>query len=226
MRSYVLPRRSLTAVIVLLALLVLAYLGLQSRAQDVNLEREDLLGQAIENTKASESYRYRIDSRLVSDDGTNYMSRMTGEQAGDRVHVKGTLLNSAFELVQVGDESYLKDQITGSWINFKGNRLAQTELFANEITPLAVLSFKDVPEMHYKGREGKFVILEVIPVVQNPYLETLFTDHRYRIAVDPKEKRISKVYLEAISRENEKQKLQIDISFWDYDQEILIDAPK
>ncbi|MDI6711569.1 MAG: hypothetical protein QME76_12960 [Bacillota bacterium] len=226
MRSYILPRKPMTIAVAVLALLFLAYLGLKSHAQNVSLERENLLGQAIEKTKASKSYRYRIDSRLAGEDGANYMSRVTGEQAGDRVHVKGTLLNSAFELVQVGDESYLKDQVTGGWINFKGNRLAQTELFVNEITPLAILNFKDVPEMNYKGKEKKNVILEIRPVVQNPYLETLFTDHRYRIAVDPKKKLITKVHMEATSRENEKQKLVIDIAFWDFDKDIRIEAPR
>jgi len=226
MRSYILPRKPMTIALAVLALLFLAYLGLRSHAQNVTVERENLLGEAIEKTKASNSYRYRIDSRLIGEDGTNYVSRVTGEQAGDRVHVKGTLLNSAFELVQVGDESYLKDQVTGGWISFKGNRLAQTELFVNEVTPLAILDFKDIPEMNYKGREKKNIILEIRPVVHNPYLETLFTDHRYRIAVNPKDKRISKVHMEAVSRENEKQKLVIDIEFWDFDKDIIIEAPK
>ncbi|MBU4532077.1 MAG: hypothetical protein U1D96_07265 [Eubacteriales bacterium] len=229
MRWIILPRGRiwLTAVAVLL-LFVVALVVFRGCAQSVTIDKEIFLAESLEKTKAAQTYRYTIDSRLGGvDRDTEYLSRIEGEYAGvDRVHIKGTLANNPIEFIQVDDTTYMKDQISGTWLSLQGNRLAQTELFITELNPLAVFDFKDVPVSEFKGQDGKHQLMELKPMVQNPYLDLAFTDFTYKIWVNPKDKRIAKTEISAVSRTNEKETLDIVIEFKDYDKEISIQAPQ
>ncbi|MEW6726270.1 MAG: hypothetical protein AB1327_04840 [Bacillota bacterium] len=231
MRWVVLPRAPVSIAVAVLVVVVLAYLGISSHKEKQNIKGESMLTKGIEQTRNSKSFRYKITSRLVSEkDGETYLSRVTGEQvAPDRVHIKGILINTPIELVQIADTAYIKDQMTGKWIKLQGNRFAQTELFITEINPLGVFNFKDVPILDYKGRDRqggkKFDLLEFEPVVQNPFLETQFADFAYKVWLYPQDHRIRKVNLQARSKNDETQKLIIDIEVWDYDKKIEINPP-
>ncbi|MEW5762540.1 MAG: hypothetical protein AB1776_05005 [Bacillota bacterium] len=232
MRWWVLPRRGVVLSLLVLLAAVLAWWGFGQQRAEVRVERENLLETALKNTRASKSYRYRIDTRLPAA-GTgkdDYLSRFTGEfVAPDRAHVKGTLVKTPMEFVQVGENAYVKDFLTGKWFTLQGNRLLQSELFVTEVNPIAVFNFKDIPEMRYLGRKKvggkKYEALEIKPIVHNPYLETQFGDFTYLIYVDPKEARLGRAEIEAYSKSDRKQKLEVTIEFWDYDKPIRIEPP-
>lgn len=230
MRWVVMSRGRFLLILILLAVLVLGYWMLRGWTQGAGVDKETLLTRALENTRASASYRYRIDSRLETKGETvTYYSRIEGSAVPpDRVYIKGTLINSPIEMIQIEDTTYMKDQITGQWLILKGNRLAQSELFITELNPLGVLNFKDVPEIIYEGREGglgREEVLALKPMVVNPFLEMQFTDFDYRLCIDAKEQRINKAHISARSKSAADQQLLIDIEFWDYNQDIAIEAP-
>jgi hypothetical protein len=232
MRWVVMSRSRLWLGLVVLAVFALGYWGLRGCMPGTGIEKEALLAEALENTQASESYRYRINSRLETEgEPTSYYSQIEGAVVlPDRVSIKGTLINSPIELVQIEDTTYMKDQITDKWLILQGNRLARSELFITELNPLGVLNFKEVSGIYYAGRDGGLGrandILEIKPVVVNPFLEMQFTDFDYRLWIDSKERRITKANITARSKSVENQQLLIDIEFWDYDEEITIEAPE
>lgn len=229
MRWVVLPRGRvwLVAAAVLLAFIAVLFM-FRGCARTVNIDKESFLAEALETTKAAKTYRYKIDSRLAAPEReTAYLSKIEGEYAGpDRVHIRGTLADNPVEFIQVDDTTYMKDQISGTWLSLQGNRLAQTELFITEINPLAVFDFKEIPISDFKGRDGKHELVEIKPMVHNPYLDIAFTDFCYKIWIDPQDKRIAKTEISAVSKTNEKETLDIAIEFWDYDKEINIQPPQ
>ncbi|MBE0466387.1 MAG: hypothetical protein IBX71_04085 [Candidatus Desulforudis sp.] len=231
MRWVVMSRGRFLLLLTMLAVIVLGYWGLRGYTQGGGLEKEALLAAALDNTRASESYRYRINSRLETEgQPTSYFSEIEGAAVlPDRVSIKGTLINSPIELIQIEDTTYMKDQITGRWLTLQGNRLAQSELFITELNPLGVLSFKDVPEISYEGKEGGIgranEILAIKPLVVNPFLELQFTDFDYRLWIDSKDQRITKAAITAQSKSAKGERLLIDIEFWDYNKEIKIEPP-
>ncbi|HAG06840.1 MAG: Uncharacterized protein XD69_0582 [Clostridia bacterium 62_21] len=232
MRWVVVPRKGLVLSFLVLLAALLAYWGFRQQGAEVRVQRESLLETALKNTRASKSYRYRIDTRLPAA-GTrkdDYLSRFTGEfVAPDRAHVKGSLVKTPMEFIQVGENAYVKDFLTGKWFVLQGNRLMQSELFVTEVNPTAVFNFKDVPQMRYLGRKKvdgkKYEALEVKPLVHNPYLETQFTDFTYLLYIDPKETRLGRAEIEAYAKSDRKQKLEVTIEFWDYNKPIKIEPP-
>jgi hypothetical protein len=232
MRWVVISRPRFLVALVFVAALALGYMGLRGCTTGTGVEADALLTEALENTRASESYRYRIDSRLETEgEATSYFSQIEGAAVmPDRVYIKGTLINSPIEMIQIEDTTYMKDQITGQWLVLKGNRLAQSELFITELNPLGVLNFKDVPEIAYVGREGGLGraqdVLELKPMVINPFLEMQFTDFDYRLWIDTEDQRIAKANITARSKSAPNQRLLIDIEFWDYNKEIAIEPPE
>lgn len=232
MRWVVVPRKGMLFSLLVLLVALLAYWGFRQQTAEVRVQRENLLETALKNTRTSKSYRYRIDTRLpaagVKKD--DYLGSFTGEfVAPDRAHVRGHLVKTPMEFIQVGENAYVKDFLTGKWFILQGNRLMQSELFVTEVNPMAVFNFKDLPEVRYLGRKKvngkKYDALEARPIVHNPYLEAEFTDFRYLIFVDPKELRVARAEIEAYARSNRKQKLEITIEFWDYNKPIKIEPP-
>lgn len=229
MRWVVLPRGRIWLVVVAVVVAFIAMLFVfRGCARTASIDRETFLAEALETTKAAATYRYKIDSRVAGPDReAAYLSQIEGEYAGpDRVHIRGTLADNPVEFIQVEDTTYMKDQISGTWLSLQGNRLAQTELFITEINPLAVFDFKDVPVTEFKGRDGKHELVAVKPMVHNPYLDIAFTDFSYEIWVNPEDKRIAKTAISAVSKTNERETLEITLEFFDYDQEINIQPPQ
>lgn len=193
---------------------------------------EQMLETGLQKTLASSSFRYQAETRLTTEGKANvdFFSQVEGERVSpDRVRMKGVMMNTPIEFVQVGETSYFKDQPTGRWITLPGNKLADSELFYAELNPLSYFNFKDVPELQYKGEEKvngeKLLALEMRPNLMDPFLELRLTDYFFKVWLSPDDYRLRQATLVAKDKHSPRNGLEIKLRFWDYDKNILIEPP-
>ncbi len=194
----------------------------------------DMLKAGLEKTLASSSFRYQAEARLTSggedQTETEFYSKVEGEKVlPDRVRIKGVMMNTPVEFIQVQDKAYLKDQSTGSWITLPGNKLADSELFYAELNPLAFFNFKDVPELKYIGdvkvAGEKLLLLEMRPNLMNPFLELRLKDYYYQVWLAPEDFRLRQAVIQADDKQNPGSGIEISLRIWDYDQDIVVNPP-
>jgi len=192
----------------------------------------EMLKTGLEKTLASSSFRYRAEARLTSEEKeqSEFYSKVEGEKVvPGRVHIKGVMMNTPVEFIQVEDKAYLKDQSTGSWITLPGNKLADSELFYSELNPLAFFNFKDVPELKYAGEVKvggeKLLLLEMRPNLMNPFLELRLKDYHYKVWLSPEDYRLRQAVIRAGDKHNPGSGIEISLQIWDYNENIVIDPP-
>ena len=81
---------------------------------------EEVVTTAIENTLNAESYRYRAVSKKNYDGKEDLLVKLKGKSNGS-VHLAGKLhvVNSDFEIYQVEDKLYRKDEFSKDWLVVK-----------------------------------------------------------------------------------------------------------
>jgi len=230
----ILKKNSLVA-ISLLALFIIGFIyGLKGSYFQHIITPEEFLKKTIQKTKAAHAYRYRVVLKLKGNDKTRseYVARVIGERAGsDCVRIKGYILNTPVEFIQVESTAYLRDYFSGKWLDLKENYLTQSDLFATELTPLASLEFDTVTGVRYVGNEkikGRpMTILELYPKVTNSFLGEKFVSLKYRLWVNTADFRIYKAEINGKMLSNEQGRLFIGLELWDYNSEdIDINPPK
>jgi len=196
------------------------------------LPPREMLETGLERSAASACFRFRAETRLITGGkaGAEFFSLVEGERvAPDRVRIKGTMMNTPIEFVQVGDSSYFKDQPTGRWIALPGNKLADSELFYSELNPLAFFNFKDVPDLKYIGEEKldgeRLLALEMRPNLMDPFLELRLTDYRYKVWLSPVDYRLRRAVIQAKDKHSSDSGVEVDLRLWDYDKNIAIEPP-
>lgn len=234
-RWVVLNKKTVLPVLALVLILMLVFWGagrLMSRGAGKLVPPQQMLKTGLEKTVASGSFRYQAETRLTSEGKANldFFSKVEGERvAPDKVQMKGVMMNTPIEFIQVGDSSYFKDQPTGRWFTLPGNKLADSELFYAELNPLAYFNFKDVPELKYKGEEKingeKLLLLEMRPNLMDPFLELRLTDYAYKVWLSPEDYRLRQATLLAKDKHSPKSGIEINLRFWDYDKNITINPP-
>lgn len=197
-------------------------LWLQSR-----IDPGELLRTALDNTLSARSFRFSVQTEVGREDSA---STVSGKRvAPDRVHIKGNLQDTEFELVRIGEKTYFKESLTDRWFTLTGNNMVDSQLFV-ELNPLQHFNFKDVPEIEYKGivkeRKEKLALLEMRPIVNNPFLQTRYGEFFYRVWIEPDKKYIRKAEVEATGLEGEDDKIKITIELWDYNKQIKISPPE
>ncbi len=231
----VLNKKNLLITLVLFLLLVIIARGagrLMSRGIGKMMPPQQMLQTGLEKTRASSSFRYQAETKLISEGkaNTDFLSKVEGERvAPDLVRMKGVMMNTPIEFIQVSNGSYFKDQPSGKWIALPGNKLSDSELFYAELNPLAFFNFKDVPELKYKGLEKvngeKLILLEMRPNLMDPFLELRLTDYYFKVWLSPEDYRLRQAYLQARDKYNTKGGIEINLRFWDYDKNITISPP-
>ncbi|MBM7854240.1 hypothetical protein JOC37_000613 [Desulfohalotomaculum tongense] len=202
--------------------------GAAGRKSSAPVDPQQLLNTSLQKTLASKSYRFEISCQLGAK--KEPISKIKGERVGeDRVHIKGSLINSPVEFVQYNDSTFMKDPFSGRWLTLQGNQLAKAESFIIEFNPLANFNFKDVPELKYVGCQEldgeKYQVLELVPNVELPFLENQFNTFKYKLWINPRDQRISRAVINASHSGNDRALMQIDLKLYDYDQEIDIKPP-
>ncbi|MBC7105284.1 MAG: hypothetical protein H5T97_05045 [Firmicutes bacterium] len=192
---------------------------------------QELLNEALSRTAASKSFGYRAEARLLVDGREQYVSNVEGVWvAPDRAHIKGVVVNTPVEYIQVRDTVYMRDQFSGRWLILPGSSLPQSELFATELNPLAVLRLKETGEVQNRGRERvdgtRAVVLGVRGTPDHPFLESHFTDFDYTLWVDPGSARLVQARLRAASRAGANAGVELLLRFRDFDHNITVNAPE
>lgn len=233
-RWFVLNKRGLLPALALLLVLALAVWGagrLVSRG-GAKVPPREMLKAGLERTAASACFRFQAETRLTAGEkaGAEFFSKVEGERvAPDRVRIKGTMMDTPIEFVQVGDSAYFKDQPTGRWITLQGNKLADSELFYSELNPLAFFNFKDVPDLKYTGEERvdgeRLLVLEMRPNLMDPFLELRLTGYHYKVWLSPADYRLRRAVIRAKDKHNPDSGIEVVLRFWDYDKNIVIEPP-
>lgn len=217
--------KKLVAALLLITVVILAVWGLTREEQ---VDAELLLSTSLQKTLDSKNYRFAIECKMGADHKP--ISNVQGERAdGDKVHIKGKLINSPVEFVQYQDNTYMKDPFTNKWLTLQGNQLAQAESFVIEFNPLVNFNFKDIPEVKYIGKQEldnrPVELIECSPNVEMPFLENQFDTFKYQLWIDPSDQRIYQAQIDARHSGNPKSQMQILIKLWDFDQPIDITPP-
>lgn len=227
-RWFVLNKRRSVLLFGAVLLLVIVLWGIGSLFSNSGVAPDELLDKTLQNTLASNSYRYSVE---VMQEGQEVISSIKGERVEPgRVHIKGSMLKTnSIEFIQVDNTTYMKDPWSDRWITLEENKLAQSELFVTEFNPLALFNFKDIPQIKQSGRERvdgeKTVVLDLKPVVQNPYLELKYVDYDYKVWIEPEQGLIRKARMEA-KLPGGKTGMVVEMKFWDYNKPIYIEKPR
>ncbi|MDF9407934.1 hypothetical protein L7E55_06105 [Pelotomaculum isophthalicicum JI] len=219
------------AVIFILLIFFLASMTIKSRGAGKAPPRE-MFKIGLERTIASESFRYQTETKLITTGkaNINFYSKVEGERAApDQVQMKGTIMNTPVDFIQVGDSSYFRDQPSGRWVSLPGNKLSDMEIFYAELNPLAYFNFKDIPDLKYKGivkvNGERLLQMEIRPILMDPFLELRLTDFSYMIWLSPEDYRIKQALIQAKEKNSPQSGIEINLSFWDYDKNISIVPP-
>ncbi len=187
---------------------------------------EQLFAQAVQKTLASKSFRYQVE---VKTENQGVLSQVEGAWVSpDRVHLQGQMYKTPVEFIQVGETTYLKDIWTKKWLALEGNRLGQAQLYVCELAPLNFLNFKNVFDLRFCGREktaeGKALVLECRPQLQEFLVKEKDREYRGRVWIDAKDRRVRQVLLQP-AEPGAKNLPTVMVRFWDYDRDITIAPP-
>jgi outer membrane lipoprotein-sorting protein len=232
-KKSILQKGILPVLVLLLVLLVVFWAAGQFKNRGAGkIPADEMLSIGLERTRASASYRYQAETKLIAEgqDNTVFFSQVTGEiVAPADIHMVGTMMNTPIEFIQAGDNSYFKDQSSGKWIPLPGNKLADSELFYAELNPMAYFNFKDVTGLKHTGTEKvngeELLVLELRPNLIDPFLELRLTDYRYKLWLDPRDYRLRQAALKAKDKQTPGGEVDINLRLWDYDQVPPINPP-
>ncbi|HHY60990.1 MAG TPA: hypothetical protein GX504_10255 [Clostridia bacterium] len=167
---------------------LVAYGGYRYWDKNIKIVPEVLLQRALERIEGVESYRYRVDLRLVAGGYDRYISAVNGVRAGrDAFFLEGTIEGTPIEAYHIDGTTYLRTGDQEKWMTIPGNEVFEQELFMVEIDPLASFKFSAVKEFSYRGTakiDGqKLHILFVKPELDHPFMTKHWRDFEYLLYV-------------------------------------------
>lgn len=185
---------------------------------------------SLKSTGQVNSYRYSIKMSTVIDGSQQTTSSIKGErQSADKIHFAGTIYESEVDFYIVGQTTYSKDYMTKEWLKNSDIQLNQKEIFMHEINPLASLSYKELNNVKYLGvekyQDKNMLAYTAKPVVNNPYMEILWTNFEYKFWLNPDDLLVYKATVAATSKNNPQDKLNLTLEFSDFGETIDIKPP-
>ncbi len=191
----------------------------------------ELLRNSIENTINCDSYRFRMEAKWVRDGSVEVISKVEGKRvAPDRSHLKGTLVSTPIEIVQIGQALYMKDPFVKRWIKLESDKIATPEALLVELNPLGSFHFNDVSGLEYKGEESitgkRMHIVELYPQGKNSFLGTELSDIFYKLWIGKDDLLLHHAIVEAKSAHDEKTNLVVTLELWDYNSKMIIEPPE
>ena len=180
-------------VIIALFVLLIVTIGLPEEAVEPYILGEE----AIKNTFASDSFRYKCRSTLYIEEEERIFSVLNGEKAGDGRHVEGSILGSPVNIYQEAYDNMLQAMriaehpdvqlpvmvcqdgfITSHAI--ENIELGSAKMLLSEIDPAKDFSYSEVLSAEYlgkidvEGEKAKHLVLKV--VLTDKWIERYFTD--------------------------------------------------
>jgi hypothetical protein len=102
-------------------------------------------------------------------------------------------------------------------------------LLVNEVNPLAILQFKEIPALEYQGtaqlKGRQCHLIEFQPSIANQFLEVLASDFIFQAWIDAEENVLLKTSVQAKSKGTGKGDFLINLEFFDYHEPIKISPP-
>ena len=215
------------AFLLVICLLMAGYILFPSTPDD---PPNNVIGKALKNTENAKKYRYTIRMSTTIDGQEKTASNVEGQrESRDRIHIRGHIFESEIEFYLVDDITYTKDQLTGEWVKLTGNQLNQQEIFMAELNPLASFTYKELKEANFEGAERlngqRLLVYTAVPVIDNPYMEILWKDFRYKFWLKPQSLQVYRGEVAAVSKNDSTDKLHLIVDFRDYNGDIDIKPP-
>lgn len=191
---------------------------------------EEAVSLAINKTLNAESFRYEAVSKKSVDGKEDVLSEVVGEKSNGNVHFFGKLhvVNSDFEIYQIGDKLYRKDAFSKDWLVVEDINIRATEKLIQEINPLGTFIFSDPIIAEYVGKEvvqdKKCKKYEAMAETENKYLHLLWKDFTYTVWVD-RSGLLCKAEINAVNKQHENHRLIMSVEFFDYNKELVINPP-
>lgn len=211
----------------LIGIFCLLWYGINNYFTQAKLAPEEILRNTVESTLASKSFRYRVEYRMVNNKKVESISKVEGERVSpDKAHIKGTLLKTPVEIVQIKDTTYMKDPFSGKWQTL---HIEKPELLLVELDPLANFNFKNVSDIKYKGEEriegDRLMVLEIQSGSTDSQMMRKPTSYFYKLWIDPSDYYLRHAIVEGKEVETGKTKVVITLKMWDYNTDISIKPP-
>lgn len=207
------------------------YLSYTYYLQEIKVEPEELIVQALDITNQATSYRFHVEAYLTTAGNKVVLSNLDGERSSDgSFYLKGQMTGQEVEVYQVEDTTYFRDPASKRWMVTPGNSPLDQEKYMAEINPLSILKITQVNELQYLGRQrkvpGRPYLLTCRPRVNNQFLNSYWRDFFYQFWVERGDKYIRRVSLEAAHRQNPEDKLTMTVDFYDFNKHIKIKPPQ
>lgn len=191
---------------------------------------EELINETLEKSLGANSYRYGVFLKLIVNGDSRILSDIKGEKNEDSFHLSGEMLAQEVEIYQLKDDLFMKDSLSGRWMERPGVNILKNELFLMEVNPLSCFRFVEVLNISYLGIEDKnnisSYVLKCQPKVENKMMNKFWKDFVYKLWVNKKTHRISGAEINAVHKNDSNVKMIMNIELKDYNKTIKIDKPK
>jgi len=186
--------------------------------------------EAIYNTFASESYRFRTHSTLFVDNEERVFSVLNGEVSGDNRHAEGSILGTQVNIYNIAQKIYQQDPVDNSWHIIENTEQRSVAMLLAEIDPATDFAYKEILEAEHLGEievDGETVEYIRFKVhLEDQWVERYFEDITYEMGITrSKEPHLVWAKISAVSKENSTAKLVIENHFYDFGEDIQLQAP-
>ncbi len=191
---------------------------------------EELINETLEESLKANSYRYSVFFELIVDGDSRILSDIQGEKSEDSFHLKGEMLAQDVEIYQLKEDLFMKDSLSGRWMERPGVNILKNELFLMEVDPMSSFNFAEVIDICYVGIEDKnnitSYVLECKPTVDNKMLNKFWKDFDYKLWIDKRTHEIVYAEINAVHKKDNKDRMFMKIEIKDYNKKIKIENPK
>jgi len=213
---------------VLVCIVILGYYIFPS---EPDIPPASAISKALNNTVRAQKYEYKIEMSTFIDGKQQQASSVRGmKETLNRIHIKGRIFESDIDFYQIDDTTYTKDQLTGEWVKLTDNQLNQQEIFMGELNPLASFSYKELHDAKFEGANkidgDTFWVYSAEPVLDNPYMEILWRDFRYKFWLEQRSFLVRRAEITAVSKNNPDDKMNLNVEFFNYNGNIEIKPPQ
>lgn len=230
-----LPGNSLRGLIISggIVLILLFSLGYAVNKQGIFKENRDpleLATEAIANSFAADTYRFKARSTLFIEDEKRVFSVLEGEKSLDKRHIEGSILGTAINIYHIGDCFYQQDPLNGKWNKVEGISLKGASILINELNPEKNFLFSspgravDLGKTEVEGIKTRRI--KLFPVLEDKWIEEYFKDITFDLYISRRgEAKIIQAIISGVSKENTQATLVIENYFHDFGKKISINPP-